>query len=543
MTSSLPEIQEMLKLGQTAEAEKNLVKSLKSNPNQPDAWRTLASIQIFVKVDFNSALESLTKAMALNPSDAETYYLMGCISQQMSQYDDSIELFGIGLQFAPTHTEMLSALGMSHLYKRHFNEAKYYVFKALSFDPENLNAFLNTLNIAELLPLSETEKTQLLGAIDKNRDKKIFSDSIFLFEARDHLNSKNLDAARECLDKVKATSEQMGAMKNFLYGDLMRKLGDHEKAFSYYREANALQAKSKEGKKFKLDTINQLIDTTRTLLSSDFITRLEETLEKTKTTPCLYPTPVFLIGFPRSGTTLTGKILNSHSKLFTADEYGAIDQIKIHMQQKFGLNLPKYLDKLTPDHITFMRDLYNEKQAGLPMTHKDKIFIDKMPLNTLHVPIIHAIFPDAKFLYVQRHPLDSTLSSFMQHFVLNSAMIHFLDLENAARLYKKTYNLWKFEKEKLPIKFYEFKYENMVNNFDEEIGKILDFVGVEWDDNVREFYKHDDSGPTSLSPSRTQISSDLYKEPQGRWKKYKSHLKRVIQILEPVINESGYSID
>lgn len=528
--------------GQFENAIALLKQSLSLDPNQPEAWRHIGYISIFGTVDFATAVEALAQSLTLDPVDAQTYYLMGYVSQQMNQIDDLIELFRIGLEYDPSHVEMLSFLGMGYLYKRKFDDAKMLVLQALSLKPDNIKVFLNALNIAEILPLDDFERAQITAAIKKVEKLPAFKENILLFEAKELFSEKQYDEAKKRLSKIKDNIEQLGAAKNFLLGDIARREGDHDSAHGFYAKANRMQKNATEGRRYKLETITNLIDDTLTLLDQNFSNDLETVIEQNKIERP-YPDPVFLIGFPRSGTTLTGKILDTHPQLFTADEFSAIDQIKVHMQQQYGLDLPRDIPKLTSEHLAFMHNLYNLKQSGLPAAQQDHIFIDKMPLNTLHVPIIHALFPNARFIYVTRHPLDSVLSSFMQYFALNAAMYHFLDIETAAHLYKKTRELWLKEKEILPLKYHELRYENLVNNFDEEVGKMLEFIGVPWNDAVHEFYKERADGPTTLSPSRTQITGKLTSEPQGRWKKYRPHLEKAIEVLEPVITELGYDLD
>lgn len=165
-----------------------------------------------------------------------------------------------------------------------------------------------------------------------------------------------------------------------------------------------------------------------------------------------------------------------------------------------------------------------------------------MPFNTFHVPLIRMIFPKAKFLYAIRHPLDAVLSSFMQYFALNSGTIHCLNLDTAAELYKTHHNLWNAAKRHLPIDYHEFRYENLVNDFDGTIGGILDFLGADREDNVREFYKQKSAEPTTLTPSRTQITGQLTSEPQDRWKKYEGYLDSTKNTLGEIIEELGYIV-
>lgn len=523
-------------------ALKQYVAALKIDPNNALVWRNLGYIQLYGLNDMDAAITSFSRALGLNPQDGKTYYYLGYISQNMNQFDDAISLYENGLQFTPSHAEMMSYLGMCHLRQRHFEEAKKYVLQALALAPENANVFVNAIRMEEFLELSDEQRKQLDKAIEGQRNNPQFGEYAGLYLARHARDEGRFDDAVRALEKIDDNADKQGVPKYFMLGDIARRQGDHEKAFGYYSRANAMQASSRDAKRYKSETIYKAIENVEGLLTPDFIEKVEENIKKFKIGRP-YRDPVFLMGFARSGTTLAGRILDSHPDLITTDEYGALEQIRIHAGQKFAKVFPQALDSINLEELKFMQALYNEKQGGLPLAHKDKLFIDKMPFNTLHMLLIHAIFPHAKFLYIQRHPLDTVLSCFMQYFSINTAMIHMYDLEHIANLYVATHKLWQKQRDMLPIDYHEFKYENMIADFDGEIGAILDFLGVGWDDSVRDFYKRSQKdAPTTLTPSRTQVNQKLYKESQNRWKHYEQHLGKAIDILAPIIEESGYSL-
>lgn len=508
-------------------------------------WQKIGELQVHQLNDLSAALDALSRSLSLNPADAQTYFLMGYVSQKLNSYEDSIELFKIGLEFAPDHAEILSYLGVAYLNRREFALAQDFILKALDKAPDNPNVFLNALWMGEILPLSPDEERKLMVVVSRNKYLPGFVESVALFEAKECVKSGQYDDARQSLMRVADDADRQGAAKYYMLAGISRKEGDVDKAFELYGKANQMQSKSKAAKVFKRETLDSLIDKSLEILTPDFAAATDKNRKSISAVAEKenYPDPVFLIGFPRSGTTLMGKILGSHSSLFTGDEYGAIDEIISHMRQKFGLSFPEDLKKITAEHVLFMRELYNQKQGGLPLRHGDKVFIDKMPFNLVHIPLICTIFPKAKFLCMVRHPLDAVLSSYMQFFALNPGTIHLLDIGASAHLYRKLHLLWGREKDVLLLNTLEVNYESLVNNFEVEVKRILDFIGVEWDEKVRKFYQEDtDSAfPSTLTPSRTQVSQDLYKEPQGRWKKYEKHLEEAKSILHLTVAELGYS--
>lgn len=272
------------------------------SPEPCALWIRKAHIQIFGLSQFNQSLDLLTEALGIDQTNAEIYYLMGYVSLNMNQFDDAIELFTLGLQFNPLHADMRSFSGMAHLYKRDFVMARTEVFMALDQNPSSTYTLLNAFNIAELLPLTESEQTSLTAAIEKNKTNPKLKDSILLFEAKKMFSEKNINAAIETLGQIASQNPDTTAAKEFLLGDCERRQGHHDKAFDHYKNANKAQSLSGEARPLKRDTLQELAQ--RTIAS---LPALGPKLDVAERVDPAYPSPVFLIGFPRSGTTLTGK--------------------------------------------------------------------------------------------------------------------------------------------------------------------------------------------------------------------------------------------
>ncbi len=521
----------------------NLAKVVKLNPDNQKAWRHMGFIELYVKNNMSHALEFLTRALNLDHADPEVYRMMGDLSQQMNQFDDAIELLEIGLKLSPSNAEILSSLGMNYLRQRRFDEAKNKVIQAIKLNPKNPNLVLNAMHAEHLLDFTEAELNVLHTTMDMHREEGTMKDLILMHDTQILIDEKKYDDAIKVLKKVDDSGEKQGVPKFFQLGKIYQKQEKHEEAFKFFVKANQLQANTGQAKKYKKTGLHNVLNNELKVLTKNFVEKLEVNIHKNEINRP-YKDPFFLVGFPRSGTTLSSQILDSHPKIITTDEYGAIDQAKLHFHQKYKKQLPDKLHDISKEEYQFLYDLYNTKQSNIPMQHKDKIFVDKMPLNTMHATLIHAVFPKAKFLFVYRHPLDSILSGYMQNFSLNAAMAHFNDIEDMAKLYLNIITTWNHQKKMLSIDYHEYKYEDIVSNFDEEVGKILDFVGVGWDDAVRSFHENTagPDGPKTLTPSRTQVNKGIYKGAQNRWKKYEKHLQPAIDILGDTILELGYEL-
>lgn len=522
-------------------ALRRYTEALKINPNLSEAWRNLGLIQFSIYADIPNAINAFTQALALNQNDPLTYLYMGTMSYQINQFDDAIELLKIGLQLAPSNAEMMSLLGVGQVRQRHFEDGKKNLMRALQIMPNNPRMLSNLLSVEAVLKLTEAERQTMADALNQHRQSPELKNEIALYEATKFFDQGNLERAEKALEVIENDQSHEAARKYYFLGNLAREKKDYDSSFDHYEKANSLIRKTPQAQKYRLDAVNGWIE--NVIKSTN--DQLAESIKKIAdwNTECPYPEPVFLVGFPRSGTTLTGRILDQHPEIHVADEHSAIQQSKIHLAQQHQIRLPEDIDKTTPEHMRYLHALYNEKQLGEPAKNKSGLFIDKTPLGEIDASVAQSLFPKAKFLYISRHPVDAVLSGFMQFFNLNAAMIHFLDIKTTAELYVKTYDAWKTQKTTLPLNYYEFKYEDLVADFDNEVGKILDFLGLEWDDAVREFYKDRADGPATLTPSRKQVSKKLYSGSKNRWKHYEKHLQPAIEILEPVIKELGYSLD
>ena len=172
---------------------------------------------------------------------------------------------------------------------------------------------------------------------------------------------------------------------------------------------------------------------------------------------------------------------------------------------------------------------------------KQKIYIDKLPLNIIYIAEILRIFPNAKFIISLRHPCDCVLSCFMQNFKLNESMSNFLNLKDTAVTYDLIMNLLKIYKSKFDFNFYEIKYEKLILNLNGEIKNLLDFLELQWDNSILEYQKTAVARDRIFTPSYDQVIKPLYSKSSGRWIKYKNKLSNVHPILEPWIREFKYN--
>lgn len=253
----------------------------------------------------------------------------------------------------------------------------------------------------------------------------------------------------------------------------------------------------------------------------------------------LKPAPIFVIGFPRSGTTLIEQVLAAHPKLDTLDEIVAIDRA-IHELQQIGCQYPESLPTLSDSELDRAESGYWHEVSKHHHINDSCRVVDKYPFNLVKLPMIYRLFPDAKIIMMLRHPLDCVLSCYMQKFRLNKGTVMWATLETTAELYRRAIGAYLWHKNKLDINVLEVKYELLVNDFNNTVASILEFIEVPWDSAVLDFNTVASGRGRISTPSYSQVVQPVYAQAIDRWKYYAPYLKNAAKHVEPYISYFDY---
>ena len=259
-----------------------------------------------------------------------------------------------------------------------------------------------------------------------------------------------------------------------------------------------------------------------------------------------HPGPLFVTGFPRSGTTMLETALAAHSAIADGDELLGISDV-VHALPGFlrsPLPYPQCLMATTlgdnAEALKVMRDTYLYKswgKIGWDRLGGRDIFTDKMPLNEIYLPLIRLLFPGAPFVYIRRHPLDIFVSC-MSHMLAHGG--HFAEsLETLAEHYAGADALAQHYKSVMPANVLEVKYESLVADFGGELGKVLGAMGLEMEPACIEFHK---SKRQSHTLSYRQIKKPLYSSSVARFKNYLPWLEPALPWIEPILKREGYDL-
>ena len=247
---------------------------------------------------------------------------------------------------------------------------------------------------------------------------------------------------------------------------------------------------------------------------------------------------VFVLGFPRSGTSLLGQSLASHPGAVTLEERETLaDASDVFFSDAESL---ARLSGIGEVEARRHREAYWLKVRSSGVNPDGRVFVDKLPMNTLGLPIIAKLFPSAKIVFLRRDPRDVVLSCFRRQFVINPTTVEFLTLEGAANLYAATMRLMETYQAKLDLDIRIQSYEALVKDFEGEMAALTDFVGLTFDGRMKDFA----SGAGAVAtPSSAQLAVGLNAAGVGGWRRYREALSSILPVVAPWVERFGYPGD
>tara|TARA_Y100000741_G_scaffold361617_1_gene345935 strand:- start:1436 stop:3148 length:1713 start_codon:yes stop_codon:yes gene_type:complete len=506
-----------------------LEKAASINPKIESIFNNLGLIYLNLG-NTDKALEATKKSIKLNSNSSIAYNHLGLIYSNLGNFNESIENYLKSLKLNPNNIPVNYNLG--NLFKRvnDIKNSEKYFNQTLKLNENHLPAYNNLLELYDTSNQNEKFK-KLLEKSEKNFEK---NSTIKLFKAKLFYKLKNFKEVIKILESINFDQDEI--LKENSKLELIAKshdqLGNFKESYYFFEKNNELSKnidKNNANKDIFIEIISKRIRYFGNLNIDDW--KLEEKDDD-------LDDPIFLIGFPRSGTTLLDTILRSHPSIDVLEEKPIVDKYVIKLEKQINSNFD-ILKSTNSSLKKEMRSFYFD-QRGKYLASRKKTIIDKMPLNLIYVGEIIRFFPKAKFILALRHPNDCVLSCFMQNFLLNNAMANFLNIKDSAKMYDLVMKLWEIYKNKLSIDFHTIKYEDLISNFKGSVSNLLAFLDLTWSDEVSEFYKTSQSRGIIATPSYNQVNQPLYSKSIGRWKNYEKELSEGKQYLESWIKKYGY---
>jgi thioredoxin-like negative regulator of GroEL len=475
-----------------------------------------------------SAIDVFNRILTRTPDDIQALRALAAVYVEQGLFKEAVPVFEKITRKRPEDVDALTKLAIVHQKCGNLAQSVALYKKALELRPEFLPARLSLVETLERYNKVDEAYSEVLAGL------KIFLDDTSI-AIRAAACERRLNKYQKALDRL--LSLDPGKMEMFdqryYYFELGRvcnKLKDYDKAFSSFARGNIATRKlSKQiDAKYYLERIAVVRDGFQSLKS---LPPTEHSLQGDN--------PVFLVGFPRSGTTLMDQILDCHPMLQTMEEQNIVETIENRVADPFEQYVSGW-QSLSAEQIKTMQDEYYNEVAKRITREEGKILVDRMPLNITRIALIWRLFPGAKFILVVRHPIDVCLSCFMQNFKANTANVNFFSLEDAALFYSRVMELWRLYVELLPISYHMVRYEDLVADLEGESRRILEFLGLGWDENVLKFYQHARGKEHIKTASYHQVNRPIYKDAVYRWQRYEKYCEPIKDKLAPYIEYFGY---
>ena len=482
--------------------------------------------------------EKFFRNIILFKPNAENYYIYGNIHKQLKNYNEASKYFSKAIDLKYDYSEAYNNLGNTKFKLGFIDQAVKNYKNAIKFNKKNIQAYFNLAHayneeknfddlkkvLQEVLKIDEKNTTALndlgylnliLGNVDEGRK---------LFEKVINIDGKHIRAFKNyfLITKVEKDNKFLKKLEQI---DLS-KVNDEDKIFAYtsLSKCNFDLNKSDialkyldESHKIKRIKSNYSFQTEKKLFE-----KIKNIFEQNFNEPAVYTNklntiPIFILGMPRSGTTLLEQVLSSHSNIHGAGELNY---------------LPKIIDKIKLDKlqnfVSFTKNIRLEYYEKVSKLTNKKFVIDKLPMNFRWIGFISKAFPEAKIIHIQRNPMAICWSNYRINFP-DPGMDFSLSQKNTAKYYILYDDLIKFWSKKLKEKIIHISYESFVNDFEKETYNLIKKLGIKWEENLKNFNKNIRPVQTA---SLLQVRGTIKKNTSDEWKKYKDHLKIMQETLD-----------
>lgn len=498
-------------LGETEKAIKEYLLAIKIDRKNYLAFNNLGND--FVKLrDFDRASDAFDMAIQIKPDYAEAYSgigdllaFMGKLEQALVSYDKAIQLKTDYAEAYNNRGHVLNELG-------DLEQAMESYDKAILLNPEYAGAYNNRGFILKEWGQIKRALASYEKAIQIKPDFAVVYrhiTSIKTYKSRDSqirlMESMYAESAVDSLDRM-----QLSYALSKAYGDL----AEYSKSFSYLEDGNSIRAKE----------LNYSVDNDRILFSKIkeiFATRnqdLDYIPDDNKTIG-----HIFIVGMPRSGTSLVEQILATHADVYGAGELETLGRIARPIISRLVDN---DVIKLSEYDVSMIHNGYIN-DIGL-LNINENIVSDKMPLNFQWIGFILLAFPTAKIINLNRDPM-ATCWSIYKHFFSSNGNGYAYDMYDLSEFYKLYVDLMSFWRDRFSNSIYDISYEKLTINQEEETRKLLKFCGLKWDKRCLDFHK---TKRVVKTASSTQVRKKMYKGSSEAWKKYERYLQPLIDALE-----------
>ncbi|MCH8221765.1 MAG: sulfotransferase, partial [Proteobacteria bacterium] len=534
-------------LGRTNEAAEDFRAAASLNPGRA-AYPFNLAIALQLQGDNLAAIDSYARVLEIDPANQQAMNGLAVTQVNAALYAEAIATFQVLLERWPDDARSWAGMGAALQFQGSYAQARSCYQRAIGIDPKLVEAHSNMGTVLQSLrdiPGSEASYRHALKLNPSHQDALAGLASVLDWqgkypEALDVLEvavrqgsrhpdllvtwaglTRRCDRQEQAIGRLQEELRRPGVPRvasermNFALGDLHNDVKQYADAFAAYRQGNRLK-----NVQFDVAGFNRMVENVSGYFNRDRISQ-------SGSLP-FGENMIFIVGMPRSGSSLIEQILASHPNVFAAGELSYLSDLVFSIQEVTGnkQEFPFCLDQLSAGDLSAAANTYLEK-ATAGMADGETRVTDKMPSNFVHLGLINLLFPQARVIHSQRHPLDIGLSCYFQNFSAMGMQFAF-DLEDIGHYYRAYRRLMDHHRQAISLPMLEIVYEDLIEDFESQVRKLLEFCGLEWDPACLEFHRLERNVITS---SHAQVRKPVYRDSSGRYKNYLDHLQPLIEIL------------
>ena len=506
-------------LDKIEEAIKSYKKAISIKNAYPNAHFNLGNALLSLK-QYDGAIKHFESTIAFNPKFAQAYNNLGLLYKRLGKNQEAGKNFDKALAIKPNYAEAANFRGVIFQNDGDLENAIKYYQKSLGINPNLVDAY-NNIGLAE----KELNKTD--NAI-KAFEKALSIDPNFASAYYNLSRFKHYTLSKEQVEKMQlllstdSVNQSDLIYINFALASANEGFGNQDDFFKYLHEANHLRKKE----------LNYSFGTSQKLFSIiyEIFTEVPNSIKKPLKINVSTKRPIFILGMPRSGTSLVEQIISSHASVYGAGELSTLMKL-LYPILKDRLSNGCDNNLSSEKNLTLIREKYLESLAHLKTSAN--IITDKTPANFQNIGFILSIFPDAKIIHLKRDPRAICWSIYKSNWSETGYGFSYNinDLVKFYGLYSKLMDFWH---KKFPGKIYDVCYEDLTTNQEQETKKLLEYCELDWDENCLNFHKNKRAVKTASS---LQVRDKMYQGSSEAWKKYEAHIQPLIDGLKPYIRQ------
>lgn len=475
----------------------------------------LVKARVFIKQrTFDAAASIIARLKGEHPNDEEVLRTDLELREAIRDHFGAIDVANELAKIAPNDGAVWNSLGSAYFQLDSIDQAKSHYQKAIELDPDN-SEFQNNMGLAcSSLGDEEAAGRYYRRALELNPGNGEAYRNIATMTRYTSRSDPDILAVEKLWNE--ATKDNLHRIKlAFALGKMYDDCGAHDEAFAVYNIGNELKFRETY---IDLDQYFAHIDRIGSVLTE----RPAVTANRTGG-----PQPIFILGMPRSGTTLVEQILSRHPDVLGCGELPCIERAIMHMEKRVQPMrvYPDDFKSIQSDELTEHAKSYIEWVSRLHDLNRP-FLTDKMPFNFVHIWLIKALFPESAIVHCRRHPLDVMVSNYFQ--LYGSEVTFVYDLKSLAEYIVRYFRITRHWKRMFGDEITDVSYEMLVNDSEPQTRRLIDAIGLTWNDACLDPRR-------SASPVRTasvwQVRQGIYTQSRERWRKYESHLGDAIEIL------------